>query len=85
MHVLGAVDLASLLDVAIGRERFHYKAAQLFFIGSVPFHSFDNQAMGGPTRLFSQGTEPCPQFWREANSRGGCHRDASFFPYELQK
>ena len=63
MHVLSAVDLASLLDVVVGRERFLYEAAQLLFVGRMPFHGFDNQAMCRPTGFLGEGLSALPAIW----------------------
>src|SRR5450759_5847671 len=66
VHILGAIDFPSFLNVSIRRERLSYKAAHLLFIGRVTLDRLDNQAMRRATRLFGKGAKPCPQFWRQA-------------------
>ena len=64
MDIVGAIDLAGLVDFRVCGERICDKTAHLLFVAGVPFDSFYDQAMSGATRLLGQDAEPCAQFWR---------------------
>jgi hypothetical protein len=63
MNIVGAIDLAGLVDLRVCGERIFDKAAHLLFVAGVPFDSFYDQAMGRATRLLGQAAYPCAQFW----------------------
>jgi hypothetical protein len=63
MNIVGAIDLASLVDFRVCGERIFDKAAHLLFVAGVSFDSFYDQAMSRATRLLGQAAEPCTQLW----------------------
>jgi hypothetical protein len=58
VNILGAVDLAGVVDFCVGGECFFYETADLFFVRGVPFDGFDDQAVSGTSGLFGECAEP---------------------------
>jgi hypothetical protein len=63
MYVVGSVDFAGAFDLGVGFDRFPDQIPHLFFIRSVPFDRFDNQAVRRASGLFGKCSYPGAQFW----------------------
>ena len=64
VYFLGAIDLASIVNLCVRGERLLDKAANLFLISGVPFDRLNNQTMGRSPGLFGERTEARAQFRR---------------------
>lgn len=62
MNIIGAIDLASFVDVRVRGESLFHKTAHLLFVVGVPFDCFYDQTVSGTPRLLGKATEPGAQF-----------------------
>jgi len=60
VHVLGTIDLAGFFNLGIRRKCLFDQAADLLFIGRMPFDRLHNQTMRRSSGLLGEGSKTRP-------------------------